>query len=374
MSGGPLLESGGFAFSVAGPADEPEVRALVGRTPMPGALSVRFEREPDYFLGCDVMGDRCQVLIAREQATGELAGVACRAELPAHVNGARTRLAALGGVRIAPAFRGRHLLELGLPLLEHGGLVHVGVIARDNPRAVRAMIRRPPGGAAVARVGGLTTLGLMVHHRGHPHRVPRGVRVVRADDSMLPDVVAFLDHEGIRHQFGPARAAADFGGGRRMRGLAARDIHVAVRGGRVVGCLACWDQRGFKQDVVDSYGPGLRRARPVLDLAAHALGAAGLPAPGGRIEAAFGALPMVAGDDPEVFNALLDAALADAHERGVAWLMIGLADDDPLLRVARRRLHVAYHASIHALSWAPDRAARLAALDGRCPYVEVAAL
>ena len=46
-----------FVFAIAGPEDEPEIRRLVGATPMPGPITLRFEREPDYFLGCTVMGD-----------------------------------------------------------------------------------------------------------------------------------------------------------------------------------------------------------------------------------------------------------------------------------------------------------------------------
>jgi hypothetical protein len=90
------------------------------------------------------------------------------------------------------------------------------------------------------------------------------------------------------------------------------------------------------------------------------------------IDAAFGALPLVADDDPVVFDALLDACLALARSRGLAWLMVGLAEADPLLRVARRRLHVTYRASVYAVAW--EARAMLDGLDDRCPYVEIATL
>ena len=47
----------GFDLRWATPADEPDIRALVGSVPMPGAVTVRFAREPDYFLGATIMGD-----------------------------------------------------------------------------------------------------------------------------------------------------------------------------------------------------------------------------------------------------------------------------------------------------------------------------
>ena len=56
---------GGFELRWAGPDDEPDIRDLVGSVPMPGAVAVRFARHPDYFLGTTIMGDPCDVLIAR---------------------------------------------------------------------------------------------------------------------------------------------------------------------------------------------------------------------------------------------------------------------------------------------------------------------
>ena len=52
-------------------------RALRCRAPRPrrfrvdaGAVAVRFIHEPDYFLGTSIMGDPCDVLIARERLDG----------------------------------------------------------------------------------------------------------------------------------------------------------------------------------------------------------------------------------------------------------------------------------------------------------------
>jgi hypothetical protein len=51
--------------------------------------------------------------------------------------------------------------------------------------------------------------------------------------------------------------------------------------------------------------------------------------------------------------------------------MIGLCDDDPLLAVARRYLHITYHSDLMAVAWSE---APLKQLDGRVPYIEIATL
>ena len=63
-----------FEFTIAGPRDDVEIRRLVAENPVPGRVVVAFEREPDYFAGCGVMGDTT-VVIGRDARSGELAGV-----------------------------------------------------------------------------------------------------------------------------------------------------------------------------------------------------------------------------------------------------------------------------------------------------------
>lgn len=70
-------------------------------------------------------------------------------------------------------------------------------------------------------------------------------------------------------------------------------------------------------------------------------------------------------------RALLSACAMDAYRRGKAFLMLGLSDDDPLLAIAKRCLHIPYHSDLFAVSWS---AAALEQLDRRIPFIEIATL
>ncbi|OGO57535.1 MAG: hypothetical protein A2V85_13545 [Chloroflexi bacterium RBG_16_72_14] len=367
-----MSDADGVEVRPAAAADEPDIRRLVGVTPMPGAVAVRFAREPDYFLGTTIMGDPCDVLVGRA-ADGRLAGIACRAERRAYVNGVETRIGYIGQIRLADGFRGRWLLHQGMSAfraLSPPGMLYAGVVARENPRARGVLLGdRSPGGLRSVRLAGLTTCAILLRPR-RPARAA-GVELTTAAETGLDPVVAFLRTEGPRRQLFPAYDVADFTGGATMRGLSAGDITVATRSGSVVGVMAAWDQAAYKQDIVDAYGPSLRRLRPAWDVAARLIGAQPLTPPGAAIALAFAACTCVAGDDPDVMRALLGAATARARAMGKAFLMLGLADDDPLLRVARPWLHVTYHSDLFLLAWDVDPTA---AVDGRLPYIEVATL
>ena len=362
----------GIEVRLAEAADEPDIRRLVAATPMPGAVAVRFAREPDYFLGTTIMGDPCDVLVGRAP-DGRLAGIACRAERRAFVNGVETRIGYIGQIRVADGFRGRWLLHRAMSAfraLSPPAMLYAGVVARENPRARGVLLGdRSPGGLRSVRLAGLTTCAILLRPR-RPARVA-GLELTTAAETGIEPVVAFLRRQGPRRQLYPAYDVADFTGGTAMRGLAPGDIAVATRGGSVVGVMAAWDQASYKQDIVDAYGPFLRRVRPAWDVAARLIGARPLTPPGGAIALAFAACTSIAGDDPNVMRALLGAATARARAMGKAFLMLGLADDDPLLAVARPWLHVTYHSDLFLLAWDADPAA---AVDRRIPYIEVATL
>jgi len=354
-------------------ADEPEIRALVAATAMPGAVTVRFAREPDYFAGTTIMGDPCDVVVVRERRTGRLAGIGCRAERRAFVNGQEERIGYIGQIRAADGYRGRWLVQRAMTWLRESGhtdLLYCGVVARENPRARELLVgRRAPGAPVLTRLAGLTTCAILLRPR-RPPRIP-GLDVESGSAEAIPEIVAFLREEGPRRQLFPAYTVGDFSDGRTLRGLAPEDVAVARRGGRIVGVMAAWDQAAYKQDVVASYGPTLRRLRPAYDVLARLLGARPLTPPGEAIPLSFAACTAVAGDDPAVLQALVAACASRARDRGKAFLMLGLADEDPLLPVVRRWLHVTYRSDLFTLAWDP---LRVPVPDGRVPSIEIATL
>ena len=362
-----------FEVRLASSEDEPEIRALVAAIAMPGAVAVRFAREPDYFLGTTIMGDPCDVVVVRERRTGRLAGIGCRAERRAFVNGREERIGYIGQIRAADGYRGRWLVQRAMGWLRESGhtdLLYCGVVARENPRARELLVgRRAPGGPVRTRLAGLTTCAILLRAR-RPPRIT-GVEVEPGSAGSIPEIVAFLRDEGSRHQLFPAYTVEDFRDGRTLRGLAPDDVAVARRDGRIVGVMAAWDQAAYKQDVVASYGPALRRLRPAYDALARVLGAQPLTTPGAPIPLSFASCTAIAGDDPAVLRGLLAACTERARRSGKAFLMLGLADDDPLLPVARQWLHVSYRSDLYTLAW-DDTRARVP--DVRVPRIEIATL
>src|SRR5438876_460202 len=78
-----------YRFDLATPADDADLRRVLAETPMPGAITVSFRREPSYFHGAVVAGRFHTAALpwaprpARSPPAGIAIRPACREDLPA---------------------------------------------------------------------------------------------------------------------------------------------------------------------------------------------------------------------------------------------------------------------------------------------------
>src|SRR5262249_48615822 len=127
-------------------------------------------------------------------------------------------------------------------------------------------------------------------------------------------------------------------------------LMLAFDGGRIVGCMAAWDQSSFRQTVVESYRmPRWRRG--IANLWQRLRGRPSYPPIGQQLPLVSVAVPLVAGGQEYVVELLLDrlrAELASSHCQG---LLVGLAEYDPCLARLRRQSLFEYATRVYAVYW-----------------------
>jgi hypothetical protein len=159
----------------------------------------------------------------------------------------------------------------------------------------------------------------------------------------------------------------------RRHGIMESDVCVVRRAGRIVGAAALWDQRAFRQIVIDGYEGALQWARPLLNVAASVTGMLTLPAMG----AALPQLPVLgfasAGD--AALSELWQALRADATSRNATCITVTRDARDPLLRALQKvRGTRAYHTRLYDVRWRNQPALRSAWRDDVLYAPEVALL
>jgi hypothetical protein len=364
---------------LAGPADDPDIRRLLADAVFPGDVRVSLERAPSPLAAAAIDGDVHQLIVARDRSTLALAGMAARSVRDVYVNGAVMRVGYLGQLRVNRSVRRlRSLIDGGFDFcrqLHQAGDApfYLTSLVADNAAARRLLVDRRSRSAP--RFLPLHTLRTFAIATARTPRVstPAGVRLEPGTDALLDDIAACLDRNGSRYQFAPRWTAGDLRSDR-TRGLAPEDFVIARRGARVVGCLALWDQRAFKQVVIRGYSPRLARWRPLINGAGPWLGGVPLPPAGAPLPFAYLSHAAVDDDRAEVFAALATAQCRRARAAGLGHVVAAFVRAHPFHdAIARGFRHRAYDSVLYGAAWA-DGEAHLAALDRRIPQPEVAVL
>jgi len=296
---------------------------------------------------------------------------------PAYLNGEVAELGYLGGLRLDSRFRGGTLLARAYRTLrrwhEDGrAALYVTTIVEDN-HAVRQLLSSQRAGLPCYHDWG--RYHTLVIGPACKRRPPAGdLRVERGEPSRVAEIAECLSRNGRRRQFFPRYPAEEFlKPGQHLRDFKISDFHLAVKGDRVVGVAATWDQTAFKQTVLAGYGGMVKTIRPLYNLVARLGGLPRLPSPGSELRHCFVSFMAIDGDDSDVFRALLGSIQSHVAAQGYDYFLVGLHECDPLLPTAREYPHRDYVSRLYVVYW-EDGAEVCRSLDGRVPYLELAVL
>lgn len=365
----------GLSLRLAQPRDDAAVLRFLSGHVMPGPVRFRSACEPSLQRALAVHGRSHQLLLAEDE-DGAPAGLALRSLGSVHAAGAELPCGRLGLLRLSPAGRGR-LLARGFAWLRR---LHRDGTARFYLTTIMAANRQAQALLTSGRAGlptyaplGLVRTRILASRRRPPPPLA-GISIVPAQAGDLDAVLALADRVAGRRSLMPAYRAADLTADQGLLpGLGLGDLLLAWRGRDLLGCLGVWDQRPFRQQVVDGYAPWLATLRPAWNLAAPLTRQPRLPAAGAIPAQGFAALPLVRDDDAVVADQLLGHALAQARVRGLDALVLAAHADDPLAAVWRRRPGWELASHLYAVHW-QDGAADVAALRRAPPYIEGGAL
>lgn len=238
MGGVVLMNTTNYALRLAEERDEAQLRKLLRETPMTGAISLTLEREPSFF-GGDIDAARHDVVLHGDIGCGS------RILRSAWWHGRPANVAYVSDLRIHPDHQRRQggMLRQGFRFLDElatqcPAAVTWTVIFEANDRARRVL----EGGRA----------GLPRYHdRGRllcPSLLTRrGQDLPAAKDEDWPEITAFLNDTLRERPLAPRHTEADFREGKRWPGLRASDFLLLRHEGELLGLVAVYDARPFRQ-------------------------------------------------------------------------------------------------------------------------------
>ena len=330
--------------TVAEPADDADLRQMLRTSFMPGAVRVAFTREPDYFAADGMAGGEDVTVVARRD--GRVVGSGRCSIYPLMRNGVARRIGYLNILRVAKRTpESARLLREGYELLgretAHLADGYFTSIASDNLRARRVLEHGGRLGLpSYRRLCDLVTLVGAVDVDARP------THESTATESELDAFLGGVSQDSqLSLSWEPSRWS-DLA----RHGVSARDFCVVRQGGGIIATAAVWDQRAFRQTVIDGYEGWLRHVRPVLNVATALGRRPQLPTPGSVL--AQGALLGAGTTDPAAWPALWRVVRQRAAALGLSWLTLSRDSRDPELSVLRRLMKgQEYRTTLYEVSW-----------------------
>ena len=330
------------AIAFAEPADDANLRLILRESVVPGAVRVALTREPNYFAADGLAGADDVTLVSRRD--GRIVGTGRLSVYDLVRNGRAQRIGYLGALRITSGTReSARMLRDGYELLrrESGGIAdgYFTSIASDNKRARRVLENGARFGLPTYRP--LCDLVTLI--------APVAGSRVGSDSPPEGELVEFLQRQSSRAQLTLAWSAERLHSLSR-HGITATDFRVIRQNGRIIATGAVWDQRSFRQTVIDGYDKALNVLRVPFNVVQAILRRPTLPPPGSVL--AQGALLGALVRTPDDWNTLWPVLGARAAEMGLSWLSISRDARDPELAVLRRLTRAReYYTTLYDVEW-----------------------
>ena len=197
-----------------------------------------------------------------------------------------------------------------------------------------------------------------------------GIGFRRAEEQDLQQIFHFIRGQAVNKQFAPVMTAADMHT-QRLRGLSTDDFFLALRGDRIIGTIAAWDQTTFRQTCVERYTAGLQLIRPLYNVLSRFSAFKPLPAPGSTVPYFYLAFIHIEENDPVLFRGLLRFLYNYRRKGPWHYFIAGLHETDPLSDVLLEYRRIDVAGRLFVVHYPEDQPV-YEQLDGRIPYVEIA--
>jgi len=328
------------AFRLATGDDDDILRRLLRDNGMPSWVDITIEREPSYFTGTHWLGPEWAVL---GQDGSEVVAMYTAAMRPSHVNGRRELLGYLGGLRVGLRHRHRiRYLRAGFESVRTLAPAHgtvpwwFTVIAEGNATALRLLERALPGLPTYRRLGDYVTYVL-------PTSRGRRLNLWRP---AWPDegtaIVDFYNRHAAGLQCSPVLDVAT------VERIGPEHFLVHQQGNDMLGAVALWDQRSFKQVVAQRYRRPLGSLLPAYNLYARLCRRVPLPQTGDALAQTFLAFLALSEQSPSLNEALISDALSHCRTPAAA---LGLHARHPLLEIIDRFKPIRYPVRVYAVTF-----------------------
>jgi len=323
-------------------SDSDELIALIASTPQSGAITINFERTPDFFMATKTVTQTPDVWVAVERDSERVAAIFSIGHRDVYVNGERQDVRYGNDLRIHPDFKsGRTLFNLLKCYRKVMGNDWMQtVILSDNEASLNSMGSGRSITPTYYDFGEMTThmLYLTKPRPSADHQF----NIRKADHNDIELMQTFFEQQAKTKQFYPHY---DFmkllHGDEYYRGLVISNYYLMFENNKLVAMAGIWDQSSFKQTRFVAYSKLMSVARLFNNFYSKLFGGMMLPKAGGKLSYVSLHSLLVVNDDEQLFSMLLQHIYNDCLAQNYQALVCGLPALD-----ARQRILEQYRSKV----------------------------
>lgn len=320
-------ESDAIQIREAVPADNVALLQLTRVTPMAGKISLRIDRDPDFFALPKARGET-RVFVASFE--NRVVGCMSASIHTAYVRGVLERVAHATDLKVHPDFTGRRLAVRLISTIENyvrdcGVDLSFSLVADGNQRVMVLCEGRHATPVQVM-------LGRFRVDQILPSpfaRRSKRYRVEEAEAKDLAEIAEMLDRKHRERNFAPPVAADDLE--RAVAGPAHfHKVMIVRESGHVIATLTVEDTQYLRQNVLVGLPTYLRVVLGLLRILALPIPGRRIPRVGQPFATLYVRFLACAGEHEEALRCLLAQARVEAFRHRFTFLSIGIHERDPL--------------------------------------------
>jgi GNAT superfamily N-acetyltransferase len=361
------VESDAIRIREAVTADNKELLQLTRVTPMAGKISLRIDRDPDFFALPEARGET-MVFVAT--CADKIIGCMSASIHMAYIRGVLERVAHATDLKVHPDFTGRRLAVRLISTIESylrncGVDLSFSLVADGNQRVMVLCEGRHATPVQVM-------LGRFFVDQILPSpfaRRSKRYRVEEAEAKDLPEVAEMLDRKHRKRSFAPPVAAIDL-----ERGLAGpprfRKVMVVRQSSHVIATLTVEDTQHLRQNVLVGLPTYLYFAIGVLRILTLLVPGLRVPRVGEPFATLYVRFLACHEGQEEALRYLLAQARVEAFRHGFTFLSIGIHERDPLRSLVSGLPRLTF--TSHAMATSTIQQGRVKSLIDQIPYEDYA--
>lgn len=354
---------------IAAKTDDLEIRNLLANNPIPGNISLIYQKNPSFFQAVKVGNWDTKTIVIKNNS-GKIVAFQTTAVRDIYLDGEIKKIGYLSNLRVDKKFQNKGVLKIGFDFFkkidpEIGAPFYYSTIISRNKKALNVLVKQRSDGLKFVGAGTYLTKAVLILNK--KKEVGNKYRIARGSDDNLEAVVDFLNKEGQNKNFYPHYKIDDFGT-EFLKDFKIEDFYIVYNDKEMVGVGGKWDQSNFKQNIIYDYNFIFK----FYNLAAKILKWPNIPDKGKQFKFIYLSFIAIKNNKPEILNSLIRAVYNDLIGKKYLYLVFGLHKKDPLIKSLKGFFYLTYKSKLFINYW--QKPEILKNFNLGIPYLELSTL